>query len=558
MNARAVVLAAHGSRHEPQVNERIRRLADGLAARTDYTTVAVAFHQGSPEFAEVLDTLAESAVSVVPLMTSRGYYSDYVLPRELARNRRGAEVSLRITSPVGTHPGMIEIARRRVEALCTQFELNPEHCTVAVVGHGTKRHERSRRATVNLASQLGYSKCCGQAFAVFLDDEPGVEAASERAACDDVIVLPFLIGAGAHAASDIPARLGFASDAQELPREETVSGRRIVVDRPLGEDEAILDIIVDLASDEPRDLSAARPRRPVAIGTRCSRLALWQTEHVASRLRENVELRAVEISTLGDRVQQCPLPELPGAAPFCDDIENALSAGLIDLAVHSLKDLALHPPREFEIAAVLARGDAREALVACGGHTLDCLPAGAVVGTCSPRRSAQLLALRPDLSVQPIRGAVDERVAQVRQGRFDAAVLAVAGLQRLGLESAATEVFPIDRFVPAPAQAALAVEVRAGDELAQALARRLDDNATRIATTLELNILRALEPQGLAAIAAHARVGDDIELMVRIIAYDGTRTGDIVERGARPGAVQRAALARAERVLAEFSAEVHA
>ncbi|MCB9866069.1 MAG: hydroxymethylbilane synthase [Phycisphaerales bacterium] len=560
MSAAALVLAAHGSRHARHVNERIREMADRLRttrAGREFSTIAVAFHQGEPAFAEVLDALDERDVTVVPVMTSRGYYADHVLPRELARNRNYAQKNVRTTSPVGTHPEVPELVAQRAQVLCREFGLRPAETTVVIAGHGTPRHQRSRRATVNLASQLGYTGDFGQAFAVFLDDAPGVEAVLERACCAAVVVLPFLIGAGPHALDDIPARLGMTGGNDALPRTADAGNRKLVCDRPIGDDDGLIGIITDLATGDQKDDFVTHAQRPLRMGTRTSRLALWQTEHVAHKLRvAGASLDVVELSTLGDRVHDRAIHELAGDAPFCDDIEHALGAGLIDLAVHSLKDVALHVPCEFEIAAVLPRGDAREALVSRNNVTLAALPPGAVVGTSSPRRAAQVRRLRPDLVVQPLRGPVDQRVQQVHDGRFDAAILALAGLQRLGMADAAAEVFSIDDFMPAPAQAALAVEVRAGDDRARRLIRALDDAPTRIATTLELNVLRALEDDAPVAVAAFASVTDEIRLDVRLTALDGTQSWTLGRAGLNPAAVQRAVLAEAREIIAELTAEV--
>jgi len=572
MSGRALVLAAHGSRHAPQVNERIRSLAQRITGRaaaddadnqpgaaTGYDTVAVAFHQGQPCFADVLDELVEDDVTVVPLMTSRGYYADHVLPRELARSARFSRVKLRITPPVGTHPAMVELALRRVEALCRQQHWTMCQTAIAVVGHGTTRHWRSRRATVNLASQIGYTGCVAHAFAVFLDDAPGLDAVAGYANCENIIVLPFLIGSGPHVLHDIPNRIGLPVNYRFSQQAQQVGRHRLICDQPLGDDEGIGDIVLTLARGNGERSAHPRPRRAPIIGTRASRLARWQTDLVAQQLADTSgEPRIVEVATLGDRMRECPIDELPSDAPFCDELEHALGAGEIDLAVHSLKDLALHPGPAFELAAILPRGDAQEALVSRTRQTLRELPSGARVGTSSARRTAQILALRPDLNVQPIRGPVDDRVRQVHAGDFDAAILALAGLQRLNLADAAAEVFSIDRFTPAPAQGAIAVQVRSGDETALLLARPLDDRKTRIATTLELNILRALEPVTQIAVAAHAVVTDVVHLHVRILALDGSRTWDFTHCGRNPAEAQRGALAQAERQLAALLAEAPA
>ena len=171
------------------------------------------------------------------------------------------------------------------------------------------------------------------------------------------------------------------------------------------------------------------PDRRYRLGTRGSRLALWQAKCAAKQLaKHGVNVEIVELDTLGDRDLATPLTGFVGVTPFADDIEQALLGGKVDLAVHSYKDLATQPTPGTTIAAVPVRADARDALVARNGWMLADLPPGAVVGTCSARRSAQLLQLRDDLTIRPLRGDVPSRLKQLHEGQFDAIVLAVAGL----------------------------------------------------------------------------------------------------------------------------------
>jgi len=559
MNDRALVLAAHGSWAVPAVNQRIERWCAELARDGSFGAVVAAFHQGAPGFAEVLDGLAARDVTVVPVMTSAGYYATRVLPRELAKNNSFAAKRIRITPAVGTHAEIGALARARFQSLCVQHELTVERVTITVVGHGTRRSDPSRHATVQLASELGYTLPVRQALAVFLDDDPPIEETLARATGDAVVVLPFLIGSGPHAANDIPNRLMEGVGASQSGRIGTLDGNRgltvahvdasspelscailkdgraeeaatvkprVVCDRPLGEHDEMLDVIRALAGG---DASAPKRvmRRPLRLGTRNSALAMWQAEHVAKRLRDaGTRVDIVPLSTLGDRVRDRAIADLPGDAPFADELESALENGAIDLAVHSLKDLSIAASRRLGLVAYLPRGDARESLVSRDGLKLMELPRGAVVGTSSPRRVAQLRGLRPDLVVKTIRGPVDERVRAVRRGDFDAAILALAGLDRLGLAHEATEVFPIERFTPAPAQAAMVVQVRAGDAHATELCTALDDRATRLAVTLELNVLRAFGEDKAETLSAFATVGDGVELFVRIASPDGAQFDD--------------------------------
>jgi hydroxymethylbilane synthase len=247
----------------------------------------------------------------------------------------------------------------------------------------------------------------------------------------------------------------------------------------------------------------------VVLGTRGSALARAQTERVIELLATawpgiTCEVRA--IVTQGDRTQSSgePLPAIGGKGLFTAELEEALRSGEIDLAVHSLKDLPTEEPADIVLGAVCLRDDVRDCLVARDGLTLAELPPGAVVGTSSLRRTAQLRALRPDLEVRSIRGNVDTRVRKVREGEFDAAVLAAAGIRRLSLEDAVTEWLPGETMLPAPGQGALAVQCRAGDEAVLALLAAIDDPATRAATTAERVFLRDLGAGCTAPVAAYA------------------------------------------------------
>jgi hydroxymethylbilane synthase len=232
------------------------------------------------------------------------------------------------------------------------------------------------------------------------------------------------------------------------------------------------------------------------LGTRGSQLALAQARLVADRLEAAAPGLAVElvtIATAGDRDQATPLAagERPGW--FTTAIQEALQRGEVDIAVHSLKDLPTRRPQGLVIAAVPLREDPRDALVSRTGAPLRSLPPGAVVGTGSPRREAQLRELRPGLDIRPIRGNVETRIRKVREGEYDAAVVALAGLRRLGLEAEVAEIFGFEELLPAPGQGALAVECRADDARARGLLSRIDDPAVRLAVTAERSFLAAIE-----------------------------------------------------------------
>jgi hydroxymethylbilane synthase len=226
----------------------------------------------------------------------------------------------------------------------------------------------------------------------------------------------------------------------------------------------------------------------VRIGTRGSDLALWQTEWVVERLRAlhpDVDYRITEIRTTGDRVRDRPLFQAGSVGLFVKELEAALLDGEVDLAVHSLKDMPSRVTPGLAIGAVPEREDPRDALVSRWGHTVDALPQGAQVGTSSRRRAAQLLALRPDLEILDIRGNVDTRLRKAEADPYDAIVLAVAGLKRLGKGDRITEILPPEVMLPPAGQGALAVEVRADDERTRALVAPVDHRETRRAVTAE-------------------------------------------------------------------------
>jgi hydroxymethylbilane synthase len=272
------------------------------------------------------------------------------------------------------------------------------------------------------------------------------------------------------------------------------------------------------------------PQSPWRLGTRVSRLALWQARHCADRLaRVQVPTQVVELSTEGDRRATLPIESFATSAPFAADIEQALLTGEIDIAVHSLKDLDATPHPALVIAAVLPRADARDGLVTRDGLTLETLPSGAVVGTSSVRRAAQLRTSRPDLEFKPIRGHVESRVRQVREGAFDATVLALAGLARIHLESAFAQIFDPHEVLPAPGQGALAIQVRRADRVLAERVAVLDDEATRLAVTAELAFLQAFETIPDLVCAAYATCNaSNITLHTRLLTPTGEHIWDDV------------------------------
>src|SRR3954453_3948522 len=231
------------------------------------------------------------------------------------------------------------------------------------------------------------------------------------------------------------------------------------------------------------------PATTLIIGSRGSQLALWQANYIASRLNGlGVQTRIEIIKTTGDHLQTASLVQAGGKGLFTKEIEDALLNGAIDLAVHSLKDLPTDNPDGLTIAAIPEREDARDAIVGC---PLIEVKQGARIGTSSGRRGAQLLNLRPDLLVEPIRGNVDTRLRKLKEGQFDAILLAAAGLRRLGLQAEIAQVFSPDEICPAPGQGALAIQTRT-DDLAVEVCSALNDKNTAECVRCERSVLAAL------------------------------------------------------------------
>ncbi len=264
---------------------------------------------------------------------------------------------------------------------------------------------------------------------------------------------------------------------------------------------------------------------PVRIGTRASRLARWQTAHVAELLRTaGIESEPVPIRTTGDLVTDVPLPRIGDRALFTRQLDEALLDGRIDLAVHSLKDLPTTLPEGVALVAVPGRADPRDALVGRSSLALRDLPAGSIVATSSLRRRAQLLHARPDLTVPDLRGNVETRIGRLdAMPSWAAIVLAAAGLERLDLTTRITERLPLDLMLPAPGQGALAVTARGEDSaLRAALARALDRPDIARAVAAERAVLATLEGGCHAPIAAIAEeAGGTLHLRARVLSLDG-------------------------------------
>lgn len=271
----------------------------------------------------------------------------------------------------------------------------------------------------------------------------------------------------------------------------------------------------------------------VRIATRGSALALAQTNLVVEMLRAHypaIEVEVVTVRTTGDQDQSAPLVAM-GDGVFVRGVETELLAGRADVAVHSAKDIPSAEVAGLTLAAFPPRGDPRDVLVSREGLDFSRLPAGARLGTASPRRHALARALRPDLDVALIRGNVDTRLRKLREGQYDAIVLAAAGLERMGLRAEITEELDPAAWVPAPGQGALAVQCRDG-AMAGALLAPLDDAPTRAAVTAERAVLRRLGSGCRIPVGAYAHLdGDALILHAVLIAPDGRRTVAAERRG---------------------------
>ena len=299
------------------------------------------------------------------------------------------------------------------------------------------------------------------------------------------------------------------------------------------------------------------------IGTRASALALWQAREVAARIAAQPDSPAVElvhIRTSGDQQTERPLWQVRGQAFFTREIDRALLAEEVDIAVHSLKDLPTQLDAGLELAALLPRADPRDALLSLRGATLAALPAGARIGTSSLRRRAFLARLRPDAMLLELRGNVPTRIERLQHGEYDAIVLAAAGLVRLGLAQHVTEYLPAESFPPAVSQGVVGVCARSGDEATLRWLAALDERDARLAASAERALLRRLEGGCQVPLGALATVrGDTLTLMASVCALDGTRhLAARAESPAAPASAEALGVRVAEELLARGAGELMA
>ena len=266
----------------------------------------------------------------------------------------------------------------------------------------------------------------------------------------------------------------------------------------------------------------------IRIGTRGSQLALWQADHVAGLLSESdsgLKVEIVPIKTEGDRRQDVSLSEIGGKGLFIKELEYALLERKIDIAVHSMKDVTVHMEPEFCIPVILNRANPFDALVSVKYDSLQELPESAIIGTCSLRRQSQLLSIRPDLQIISLRGNVPTRLNRLDSGKFDAIVLAVSGLQRLGLEHRITQILSSDAHLPSPGQGALGIQCRTEDTDTQELIGSLNDQDSHTAVSAERVANSSLGGSCYVPVGIYATIQSDrINICGFVGSPDGSRT----------------------------------
>ena len=267
------------------------------------------------------------------------------------------------------------------------------------------------------------------------------------------------------------------------------------------------------------------PSPYIKIGTRASRLALWQAEFVTAELKKffpELEIELVKVHTTGDKILDAPLAKIGGKGLFTKELELQMAAGAIDLAVHSLKDVPTELPAGFKISAITKRMQPFDAFVSNKFSTFDALPKNSVVGTSSLRRAAQILSLRPDLQIKNLRGNVETRLKKLDSGEFDAIILAAAGLERLGYSSRINEL--LTEIIPAAGQGALAIEIRADNEKILSLVQKLNDEETFSAVKAEREFLLEVGGSCQIPVGIFAKIDSgQIKVHALIASIDGKK-----------------------------------
>lgn len=298
------------------------------------------------------------------------------------------------------------------------------------------------------------------------------------------------------------------------------------------------------------------PRIPLRLGTRASPLAMAQAGLVVAALQQahgfaSADVEIVTVETLGDRVQDRPLAEIGGKALWTKELDRALLHGEIDLAVHSMKDVETHLPAGIALASVLLRADPRDRLV--GAESLLALPEGALVGTSSPRRAAQLLNRRPDLRIMSLRGNVDTRLRHIAEGRAAATFLAAAGLDRLGRDVGAA--LDLESWLPASAQGIVGMTCRAGDSATMGLLAAICHADSFACLLAERAVLEGLGGSCHTAVAVHASPGSSLTIRAELLSPDGRDRVDASLSGSDP---RELGLALAQKLMAEATPAIRA
>jgi hydroxymethylbilane synthase len=535
-----IILAAHGAGDSSPANALVQACARQLEVTAVGARVTAAFLRGEPAYTAALVGADRPNRIIVPFFTSDGYYAERLRCEAARASVSGTETN--VLAPVGTHQAFIQALAGRAAYAIVQHDFAPAGTIVVVVGHGTTRHAGSgaaAQAVADAVAQRGVT-----AHAAYLDQYPTIEDVIGRTPPDvNFVIVPFLLGGGDHAANDVPARVNAIAERRGVPPS------RVVFLEPMGGLPALSELLEQVVWE------ARSGRLRLNVGARASLLSVRQIEIFAACVAPlGVDVRFVPTETRGDRDQTTPVDAFGADDPFTGEINEALLAGRIDVAVHSLKDLPFAGDPTIVDAAILSRGSAEEVLVSLTGARLSALPAGARIGTSCVRRASQIRRARPDLVPVPIRGVVPARIDAVDRGDVDAVVLAAAGLERLGLHGRIAERFSTARFVPAAGQGAIVAQCRA-DSPHLALLQRIDHHATRLAVTAERAFASAVERRDARVAAAHATVENSwITLHARIIDPGSARVLDVSIGGRDPEQVGIAAaelllVPRAEGVL---------
>ena len=318
-------------------------------------------------------------------------------------------------------------------------------------------------------------------------------------------------------------------------------------------------------------------KKKIIIGTRSSKLALWQAEFVKAelnRLYPDIEIELNKIKTTGDKILDVPLAQVGGKGLFVKEIEEALLGDKADIAVHSMKDVPTEFPEGLHLAVICEREDPRDAFISgiqdfrpnespeatkFKIKNFQSIPKGAKIGTSSLRRACQLLSLRPDLKIEQLRGNLETRLRKLDEGRFDAIILAAAGVIRLGLEKRMTEILPFEISLPAIGQGAVGIECRIDDEFINKVIAPLDHPETAVCVKAERAFLKKLEGGCQVPIAAYARIGQRARTSLILDGLVGSITGDRIIKGHIEGKAEDAeqlGVALAEDVLSQGAKEI--